>query len=177
MHIPAFQAALFAVFVIPIWLYTFYVDMKLKKISNLTVWALFAVFVVIGFLTMPIGEYLWRFAHYGVVFAVGFAFWMLRQVGAGDVKFAAVAALFIHQGDLRLMMFIAIAAMLAATVTTLLVTFSPLKKLAPNWATWKMRDPNNPDSVGGGKQFTLPMGTGLGLMLCAYLVLGVFNGQ
>lgn len=176
MHIPATQALLFAILVVPICIYTFYVDMKLKKISNLTVWALFATFIVIGVFTMPFTEFLWRFAHYGVVFAIGLLMWMIRQVGAGDVKFAAVMALFIHQGDLRLMLFIGIAAMLAATVTTLLVTFSPLKHLAPEWKTWRMRDPSNPDSVGGGKQFTLPMGTGLGLMLCAYLVMGALYG-
>lgn len=177
MHIPAFQAALFALFVIPICLYTFYIDMKLKKISNLTVWALFATFVLIGVFTMPFSDFLWRFAQYGVVFAIGLGMWMLRQVGAGDVKFAAVMALFIHSGDTRLMIFIAIASILAATLTTLLTAFSPLRKMAPNWATWKMRDPDNPDSVGRGKQFTLPMGTGLGLMLCTYLVMGIWLGQ
>ena len=53
MHIPATQALLFAILVVPICIYTFYVDMKLKKISNLTVWALFATFIVIGVFTMP----------------------------------------------------------------------------------------------------------------------------
>ncbi len=176
MQIPASQALWFLVLVAPIVLFTFYVDMKYKKITNVTVWALFGVFVVVGLATMAWPEFLWRFAHYAVVFAYGLALWFMRQIGAGDVKFASVAALYLHVGDLRLVLVLAGAAILAAAVTVYLVRISPLQTLAPDWASWSRGDGSDPATVGGGRQFTIPMGTGLGMMLVAYLALGALFG-
>ena len=177
MSITAHEAAWFLPFVVPIFLYTFFMDMKFKKISNTTVWTLFAVFVVVGVFTLPFGDYLWRFSHLAVVFVIGLAMWFMRQVGAGDVKFAAVMALYVHVGDIRLMLVIAGAAMLAALVTTLLARWTALRKLAPGWAAWASPGEGDPAKVGSGRQMTVPMGTGLGLMLCAYLALGVLYGR
>ncbi|WP_136441102.1 prepilin peptidase [Pacificoceanicola onchidii] len=177
MHIPAFQAALFAVFVVPISILTFMVDMRTKKITNLTVWALFITFVVIGLATLPFMDFVWRFAHYAVIFAYGLLMWFFRQIGAGDVKFAAVLGLFIHPGDIRLMLFLGAAAMLAATVTVLLARWTPLHRLAPDWKTWKGSSADDATSVGKGNRFTIPMGTGFALMLSAYLVMGALYGQ
>lgn len=176
MQIPASQALLLLIFALPICVFTFYVDLKYKKISNLTVWALFVVFVGIGLATMPWQDFLWRFAHYAVVFGYGLALWLMRQIGAGDVKFAAVLALYVHLGDLRLMLIIAAAALVSATLTVLMVRFTPLHRLAPHWASWSQGDPDDANAVGGGTKFTIPMGTGLALMLVVYLGLGVFFG-
>ncbi|MFZ7092952.1 prepilin peptidase [Primorskyibacter sp. 2E233] len=176
MQIPAIQAALFAPFVVPICILTFYVDMRTKKISNLTVWALFLTFVVIGLLTMPFVEFAWRFAHYAVVFAYGLVLWFFRQIGAGDVKFAAVLALFINAGDIRLMLLIAAAAMAAATITVLITRWTPLHRLAPDWRTWAGSSVDDETSVGKGQRFTIPMGTGFALMLSTYLIMGIFFG-
>ena len=177
MLVSSAQALWFLPFVVPIFLYTFFVDMKYKKIGNLTVWALFAVFVGVGLFTMPFGEFLWRFSHYAVVFVIGLAMWFMGQVGAGDVKFAAVMALYIHVGDIRLMMVIAAAAMLAALVTTVLARVTGLSRLAPHWAAWAAPSEGDPNSDGRGRQHTIPFGTALGLMLCAYLVLGALVGR
>ncbi|WP_425099241.1 prepilin peptidase [Tropicibacter sp. S64] len=176
MQIPAFQAALFALLVVPICVLTFYVDMRTKKITNVTVWALFLTFVAIGLATMPFIDFAWRFAHYAVVFAYGLLLWFFRQIGAGDVKFAAVLAMFIHPGDIRLMLFVAAAAMLAATITVLLVRWTPLHRLAPDWKTWKGASVDTEKSVGKGNRFTIPMGTGFALMLSTYLIMGAFYG-
>lgn len=176
MQIDATQALLFALPVVPICILTFYVDMRAKRITNVTVWALFVSFVAIGLLTMPLNDFLWRFAHYGVVFAYGLLMWFMRQVGAGDVKFAAVLALFVHPGDIRLMLFVGVAAMIAATVTVLIAKATPLHRMAPHWATWAAPD-GNADSVGKGQRFTIPMGTGFALMLATYVVMGAFIGQ
>lgn len=177
MHIPATTALWFLVPVLPICLHIFYVDMKYKKISNRVVWVLFSVFVVLGLLLLPFEAFLWRFANYAVVFAVGFLMWMLRQVGAGDVKLAAVMALFIDRADANAVLWIAFAAILGATFAILLARWTPLKRMAPDWAAWRTPDQDDPNAVGGGKQFTVPMGTGLGLMLCAYLIRSVLLGQ
>lgn len=177
MQIDALQAFLFALIAVPLSVLTFYVDMKHKKITNVTVWALFFVFVVIGLATLPITDFLWRFASYAIVFAYGFVIWMLRQMGAGDVKLMSVAALFVHPGDTAIVIFLLIAALFASTITVLITHRTPLTRLAPNWASWAEPNPDDPDSVGRGKKFTIPMGTGLSLTLSAYLVLGVLQGQ
>src|SRR6056297_1092348 len=152
MQIDALQATLFALFFVPISIWTFYVDLKHKRISNLSVWALFLVFVVIGIATMPLTDVLWRFAGYGIAFAYGFLMWMARQMGGGDVKFMAVAALFVHPGDAGLAIFILLAALIGSSLAVLISYNSPLKDLAPNWATWQKLDPTKTDSVGKGKK-------------------------
>lgn len=177
MHIPANTALWFLIPVLPICLHVFYVDMKYKKISNRVVWVLFAVFIVFGLILLPFEDFVWRFANYAVVFAVGFVMWMARQVGAGDVKLAAVMALFMDRADANAILWIAFASILGATAATLLARWTPLKRMAPDWAAWRTPDQDDPSAVGGGKQFTVPMGTGLGLMLCAYLIRGVMVGQ
>ncbi|KPA21335.1 Type IV leader peptidase family protein [Shimia sp. SK013] len=176
MHIPATTAFWFLLPVLPICVHIFFVDMKYKKISNRIVWVLFLVFVIFGLLLLPFEDFLWRFANYGVVFVVGLLMWMLRQVGAGDVKLAAVMALFIDPADAGVVMWIAFAAILGATAATLLARWTPLKRMAPDWAAWRSPDKDDPNTVGGGTQFTVPMGTGLGLMLCAYLIRAVMTG-
>ncbi len=177
MHIPATTALWFLLPVLPICLHIFYVDMKYKKISNRVVWLLFAVFIATGLFLLPFEVFLWRFANYAVVFAIGFVMWMARQVGAGDVKLAAVMALFIDRADASIVLWIAFAAVLGATFATLLARWTPLKRMAPDWAAWRTPDKDDPNAVGGGKQVTVPMGTGLGLMLCAYLIRGAMLGQ
>lgn len=177
MQIDAFQATLFALFGVPISIFTFYVDMKYKRISNLTVWALFITFVAIGLATMPLTDFLWRFAGYGIAFAYGFLMWLARQMGGGDVKFMAVAALFVHPGDIGLAIFILLAALVGSTLAVLISYHSRLRNLAPDWATWREKDPADTTSVGKGQKFTIPMGTGLGLALSSYLVMGATLGQ
>lgn len=177
MQIDAFQATLFALFCVPISLLTFYIDMKYKRIANATVWALFSVFVIIGLATLPLPDVLWRFAGYAIAFAYGFLMWMARQMGGGDVKFMAVAALFIHPADAGIAIFILLAALTGSTLAVLITMRSPLKDLAPHWATWEKLDPTKIDSVGKGKKLTIPMGTGLALALSSYLVLGALLGQ
>lgn len=162
---------------LPLCVFILWVDMKHKRISNLSVWGLFAIFVVVGLLTLPIMEFAWRFANYGVVFAVLLVMWMARQVGAGDVKMAAVAALFVDKGDASHMLLITFASIAVAVVATLIVRATPLRNLAPDWAAWKLKASENNINVGKGDQVTIPMGTGIGLALCTYLLLGVVHGQ
>lgn len=176
MHIPATTALWFLIPVLPICLYVFFADMKFKKISNKTVWVLFITFIIFGLALLPFETFLWRFANYAVVFAIGFVMWMLRQVGAGDVKLAAVMALFVDARDSATILWILFAAILAATVSTLIARYTPIRHMAPDWAAWRMKNPDDPNSVGGGTQMTLPMGTGLGLAICTYLILGILRG-
>lgn len=162
---------------LPLCFFILWMDMKYKRIRNWSVWSLFAIFVVVGLATLPIMEFVWRFANYGVVFAFFFLMWIARQVGAGDVKMASVAALYVDKGDARQMLVITLISIIVATVAVLIVRATPLRNLAPNWAAWKTKASESDVDVGKGDQMLVPMGTGIGFALCTYLILGVMHGQ
>jgi prepilin peptidase CpaA len=99
-----------------------------------------------------------------VVLLAGVALHAGGAMGAGDAKWAAAAAPFIHLGDLRFLMFLFAATLLAAFVGHRLAKFTPLRRLAPDWESWK-----------SGKKF--PMGLALGGCMALYLGLGVVYGH
>jgi prepilin peptidase CpaA len=162
--IAAGAAALFLPFVLPICLYICYTDMKGMRIPNHAVVALFVVFAALGAIALPAGLYLWSYLHLVVVLIAGIALNAGGALGAGDAKFAAAAAPFIHLGDLRFLMILFAANLLAAFVAHRLVKHTPLRRLAPHWQSW--------DS---GSKF--PMGLALGGTLALYLALGAWYGQ
>lgn len=164
MDILASSAAWFLPFVAPICLWVCYTDLARMKITNAAVLALFAVFVVVGLVAMPFDTYRWRFLHLAVVLVAGIALNAGGALGAGDAKFAAAAAPFVHLGDLRFLMALFAATLLAAYVAHRLVRATPLRRLAPGWASW--------DS---GARF--PMGLALGGTLAIYLGLGAIYGR
>lgn len=163
MAILATQAMWFLPFVLPICLYVAFTDMAQMKITNQAVIALALVFVVVGFFLMPFVDYLWRLAALVIVLVVGVILNGAGALGAGDAKFAAAAAPFIALGDLRLLMALFMATLLAAAVAHKSVKYTPLRKLAPHWDSWEQ-----------GKKF--PMGFALGPVLAIYLILGAIYG-
>ncbi len=164
MLIATSAALWFLPFVLPICVYICYTDMKGMKIPNHAVMALFAVFAVIGLIALPFDAYLWRYTHLIVVLVAGIALNAAGAMGAGDAKFAAAAAPFIHLGDVRLLMALFAANLLAAFVAHRLARMSPLRRLAPEWKSW--------DS---GSRF--PMGLALGGTLALYLIAGATIGR
>lgn len=164
MLIEASAAALLAPFVLPICIWVCYTDMQGMRITNRAVLLLFAVFAVIGFIALPLDVYLWRYVHLVVVLIVGIALNAGGAMGAGDAKFAAAAAPFIHIGDLRFVMALFAANLVAAYVTHRLAKHSALRRLAPDWKSW--------DS---GSRF--PMGLALGGTLGLYLIAGAWFGR
>ena len=82
-------AAWFLPFVFPITVWVAWSDMATMKIPNKAVLALLAVFVVIGLIALPFNDYLWRYAHFGVVIVIGFILSSVGAMGAGDAKFGA----------------------------------------------------------------------------------------
>lgn len=164
MDISATAAMWFAPFAIPICLYVGFSDMRSMKIPNVTVMALFAVFALVGLIALPFDTYLWRYVHLLVVLVAGIALNAGGAMGAGDAKFAAAAAPMIHVGDLRFLMALFAATLLAAFVAHRLAKFTGLRKLAPNWKSWAT-----------GTKF--PMGLALGGTLAIYLGLGIVYGS
>lgn len=162
MAIDATQAMWFLPFVLPICLYVAFTDMAQMKITNPAVILLALIFVVIGFFLMPFNAYLWRLAALLIVLVVGVILNGAGVMGAGDAKFAAVAAPFIALGDLRLLMALFAATLLAAALAHKGVKHTPLRRLAPHWVSWER------------KKF--PMGLALGPALAIYLILGSLYG-
>ncbi|WP_299557387.1 prepilin peptidase [uncultured Sulfitobacter sp.] len=163
MTITVYSAAWFLPFVLPICLYVAYTDMARMKITNGANILLACVFVIVGLIALPFEDYLWRLVSLIVVLVVGFVLNAAGAMGAGDSKFIAAAAPFIALGDLRLLMFLFMAALLAAVATHKTIKHTPLRRLAPHWTSWDQ-----------GKKF--PMGLALGATLALYLTLGLMYG-
>ncbi|MDF3412967.1 hypothetical protein HKX54_00725 [Sulfitobacter sp. M57] len=164
MAVDATNALWFLPFVLPICLYVAFTDMAQMKITNQAVIALTLVFVILGVFLMPFTDYLWRLAALVIVLVVGIILNAAGALGAGDAKFAAAAAPFIALGDLLLLMNLFAATLLAAIVAHRGIKYTPLRRLAPEWASWEQ-----------GKKF--PMGLALGPALAIYLILGARYGH
>ena len=163
MAISATAALWFLPFVLPICLYVAFTDMKQMRITNQAVLVLTAIFVVLGLFLLPFETYLWRLLSLVIVLVIGIVLNAAGVMGAGDAKFAAAAAPFIAMGDLRLLMMLFMATLLAAAATHRGVKYTPLRRLAPDWQSWQET-----------KKF--PMGLALGTTLGLYLILGALFG-
>ncbi len=133
------------------------------RIPNPAVMTLLLVFVVVGLIALPLVDYGWRLVHVVVVLLIGMLFNAAGLIGAGDAKFSAAAAPFVAFGDLRLMLAIFTATLLAAWVTHRLAKHSPLRRVVPDWESWD-------------QGWDFPMGFALGGALSIYIGLGALYG-
>lgn len=158
------QAARWFLFpVLPVCLWVAWSDLRAMKIPNKAVIALVAIYLVVGLIALPLSDYGWRLSHLAVLLAVGIVANALGLMGAGDAKFIAAAGPFVALGDVAPLALLFAAVLLAAFVTHRLARLSPLRRLAPDWASWN-----------AGRKF--PMGLALGPTLALYLLLGIFHG-
>lgn len=133
----ATQALWFLIPSIPICLWVAYTDLSKMRIPNVAVLALFAVFVVVGFLQLDLVEYAWRFAHLAVVLVIGFLLTAFAGVGAGDSKFAAAMAPFVALGDaLEVLMVFSLLVFVTFALHRLSRSIGFIRKLAPSWESW-----------------------------------------
>ncbi|MEM5521965.1 prepilin peptidase [Sulfitobacter sp. AS59] len=163
MSITVYAALWFLPFVVPLCLYAAYTDMASMRITNPTVLALAAVFVVIGPIALPFETYLWHLLAMAVALVVGIFLNAAGVMGAGDAKFIAAAVPFVALGDLRLMLALLMATILAAAATHRGAKYTPIRKMVPHWTSWEQ-----------SKKF--PMGLALGPTLAIYLILGARFG-
>lgn len=152
-------AAWFLPFVLPIVIWVSWSDMATMKIPNKAVLALLAVFVVVGLIALPFNEYLWRYAHFAVVLAIGFVLSSANVVGAGDAKFAAAMAPFIALPDGMKFMYVLGATVIAAFLLHRWARRSSIRERYPNWESWTRRE--------------FPMGFALAPALMFYLLIGL----
>lgn len=150
-------------FAAPICLYVAFTDMREMRITNQAVIALVIVFLAIGLIALPFSEYLWRLAQLVIVLLITMLLNAAGAMGAGDSKFIAAAAPFVPAADVRVLMPLFAAVLLAAFATHKLAKLTPMRNIAPHWASWEQ-----------GKKF--PMGLALGFCFALYLGLGLFFG-
>lgn len=162
--IPGVAALWFLPFVLPIAVWVAWSDMKFMKIPNRAVLALVAVFSLVGLLVLPLDAWAWRWAHLGVVLAIGFVISTLGMVGAGDAKFAAAMAPFVALPETGQFFYLFAAVLLAAFLTHRLMRRVPaVRRRLADWESWERHD--------------FPMGFALAGALVFYLALsgaGVF---
>lgn len=164
MEISSLSALVLAIPALPIAFYTCWSDLRGMRIPNKTVILLAAAFVVLGLFLLPFETYLWRLSHLLVMLAIGIFIHAAGLVGAGDAKFVAAAAPYVALGDLRFVIALFAANVLAAFITHRLAKNTALRRLAPDWESWTR-----------GRDF--PMGFALAGTLSIYLILGIFFGS
>ncbi len=163
MAITSYSALWFLPFVLPICFYVAFTDLREMRITNQAVLCLGGLFLIVGLIALPLPVYAIRLAQMVGVLVVGVILNSAGGVGAGDAKFAAAAAPYVAGGDLRLLMAVFAANLLAAFFTHRLIKYTPLRRIAPDWKSWSM-----------GWKF--PMGLSLGGTLAIYLLLGAIYG-
>lgn len=146
---------------IPICLWVIYTDLAEMRIRNYAVLALLAVFVVVGFFVMPLSDYLWRFAHFAVVLAIGWVLATYVGVGAGDCKFAAAMAPFVALPDWRVALILyAILSVGGLILHKIARRIPPIQRATTGWVSF---DPETG---------TFPLGISLAVMHLLYLYMG-----
>ncbi|MEP2890256.1 prepilin peptidase [Tateyamaria sp.] len=160
------QAALwFLPFLVPLCFYVAYTDLAQMRITNPTVLAMVAVFVVLGFFLFPLNVYLWQLAQLVIVLLVCMVLNAAGGMGAGDAKFLAAAAPFVALADVRLVMILFAAVLLSAFAAHRIAKHTALRRMAPNWDSWTQE----------ARKF--PMGFALGPTLAIYLALAAVHGS
>lgn len=162
--IEAKVALWFLPFVLPACYYAAFTDLREMRITNQTVVLLAAIFLLLGPFVLPLPAYALRILQMAIVLAVGIGLNAGGAVGAGDAKFAAAAAPFVAPGDVRLLIALFAATLLAGFATHRLAKHTALRRIAPEWESWQRE-----------KKF--PMGLSLGGTLAIYLILGSLFGQ
>ncbi|WP_293572677.1 prepilin peptidase [Phaeobacter sp.] len=164
MLVSAHASFWFLPFVLPVCAIVAFTDLQQMRIPNWTVYLLAAIYVIIGPFVLSLEDYGWQLLHLPIGIGLGVLFYAAGVVGAGDSKFAGAAAPFVALGDLKLLVVVFTAMLLAGFVTHRLVKYTPLRRLAPGWKSWDV-----------GSKF--PMGLCLGGTLVAYLIFGAAFGQ
>lgn len=161
MPIDATHLLWFLPFTLPIAIWVAWSDMKFMKIPNKAVLALLAVYLVVGLFVFPLKLWGWGWALAGIVLLIGFVTTLTGMVGAGDAKFAAAMAPFFTAADIRLVLVLFAACVLAAITSHRIMRAVPrYRTAAPDWESWTHKD--------------FPMGLALAGALIFYPVLSVW---
>ncbi|MBU2991992.1 prepilin peptidase [Octadecabacter sp. 1_MG-2023] len=151
------QSIAFLIFVAPLCIYVAWNDLRAMKIPTWSTDALAIVFVVVGVFVMPFSEYAWRYSHFFVVLIIAMVLNAIGAMGAGDSKFLASAAPFVHLDDVGFVFILLGAGIFAGFLIHRVAKAIPaIRNLVPDWESWHQ-----------GKRF--PLGFPLGAVLIIYL--------
>lgn len=135
------QLLWFLPFMLPIAIWVAWSDVKFMKIPNKAVIALFAVYLVVGLFVFPLKLWGWGWALAGIVLLIGFVATAAGMMGAGDAKFAAAMAPFFATGDVRFVLVLFAACLLAAFSSHRLMRATPaFRAITPDWESWTNKD-------------------------------------
>ncbi len=160
--LPPLAAVLLLIPALPIGIWVAWSDMKSMKIPNKAVLALLAGFVLAGLALvllqlLPPMAFLWALALGAFVLVAGFLGNAAGLFGAGDAKFAAAMAPFFVGADLRFVLGLFAACLLAAFASHRLAGRIPAFRMATaDWQSWTHKD--------------FPMGLALSGTLIFYLL-------
>jgi len=169
MGMTATAAYWFLPAVIPLTIYISWSDMRSMKITNMSVYALVLAYAVLGPFAFGWGLYFSQWLHLPVMLAFCILLWMARVMGAGDAKLIAAMSPFFLLADLELILRLFAATLIGALITHSLVRFTPLRRLAPDWESWKARGKNLRGGIFGW-DLAFPKGLALSTTLLFYLL-------
>jgi len=162
MELTAWAAGWFLLAAVPISGFVIFSDLSRMKIPHLAVGALVAAYAVLGLIALPFEMYLWQWTHLVVLLIVGIVLNAAGTMGAGDAKFIAAAGPMLGSADIRLLIPLFAACLLAGFVAHRIARASPIRKAVPHWESWT-----------AGRRF--PMGFPLGMTLVFYLLIVLFT--
>lgn len=160
---PQIAAIHLALVAVPVFV-ALWTDLSAMRIPNAISLAMLAIFVVAAPLTLPLADIPWRLATAGIVFAICLLLYILRQMGAGDVKFAGAIFLFVEPADVTFFIRILAIMALAGVITHRLFARIPAARaMAPHWTSWTAEG-------------VFSYGVALSLALVYYLLLVALGG-
>ncbi|MEH7829701.1 prepilin peptidase [Gemmobacter denitrificans] len=124
---------------LPIALWVAWSDMKFMKIPNKAVLAMAGVWALAGLpaMSFSLPAWGWGWAVLGIVLVAGFMLSAVGAAGAGDSKFAAAMAPVFSTGDIRQVLALFAACLIAAfAVHRLARALPPVRRATPDWASW-----------------------------------------
>ena len=134
-------------------------DLRAMRIPNALNAALALAFLPVGLAALPLDAVLWRLAAGLGVLVLGYGAFALGQVGGGDVKMLAAAALWVppeRAGPALMLLSLALLVGLAAVLL--------IRRLGPEGARWRGLDP---------RTRRYPMGLSIGAALLAHLLISL----
>lgn len=159
------QGFVWALLAVPVCIWATLTDIREMKIKNVAVLALMAIFVVSGPFLLDLGDYAWRFAHFGVVLLIGFILSATVGVGAGDAKFAAAMAPFVALPDVSLVMTFYVLWSILLLMGMFTARATPaLREAAPGWIWFEPK-----------YRRYVPFGVGLAPTLACYLIIAAIG--
>ncbi|QHQ37224.1 A24 family peptidase [Algicella marina] len=130
----------FFVVLLPFLFTAAYTDLKFMLLKNWMNIALFALFLPLGLMVLPVEDFAYRLCIGLAVFVVLMLLAIFNAFGAGDAKYLAALTPFIAPEDYSAFVFILCYTNLIAIVLHRIArSVAAIRNLAPDWKSWAAR--------------------------------------